>query len=112
MLKALLILTITFLSGAELSAQVDDPTNYIHTDLISASPTAENMARYGDIPTTLYTGSANFSIPIHDHKGYDLNLPISLNYSYSGFKPAQEASWVGLGWIPTGAHMSAAAMRD
>ncbi|MEP0418078.1 MAG: hypothetical protein ABJN36_19330 [Cyclobacteriaceae bacterium] len=79
-------------------AQTEDPTNYIRTDLISASPTAQEMARYGDVPVTLYAGKTNLSIPIFDCPGTNLSHPISLNYNYSGFKPAQEASWVGLGW--------------
>ena len=78
--------------------QTEDPTNYIRTDLISASPTAQEMARYGDIPVTLYAGKTNLSVPLYSCMGTNLSHAISLNYNYSGFRPAQEASWVGLGW--------------
>jgi YD repeat-containing protein len=70
----------------------------LRTDLISPSPTAAQLAKYGDIPVTYYTGLPNISIPIFNVTGNELSLPITLTYNYSGAQPGQKASWVGLGW--------------
>jgi hypothetical protein len=70
----------------------------MRTDLISPSPTAANLGKYGDIPLNYYTGLANVSIPIFTVAGNELSLPISLTYNFNGHQPSQKASWVGLGW--------------
>ncbi|GCC52387.1 hypothetical protein SanaruYs_26240 [Chryseotalea sanaruensis] len=90
--KLVLIFSCSFF---QVQAQLENP---IRTDLIPPSPTAANLGRYGDVPVTHYTGMANVSIPIFTVAGNDLSLPITLTYNYSGFKPSQEASWIGLGW--------------
>lgn len=59
---------------------------------------AAELGKFGNVPVSLFTGSAKVSIPIHEFKGTTLQLPISLAYSYSGFRPQEQASWVGLGW--------------
>ncbi len=75
-----------------------DPTNYNRTDLIPNSPTASSLAKVGEIPVNLYTGVPNVSFPIHSITDGSLSLPITLSYSFDGFKPASASSWVGLGW--------------
>jgi len=75
-----------------------NPTNFIRTDLIPASPNASSIGKYGEVPMNLSTGSANYSIPIFTVTGNELSLPITLNYSYDGYKPSQPVGWVGLGW--------------
>lgn len=67
-------------------------------DYIPKSPEAAGFAKYGDIPVSEYTGTANISIPIHVVKSGELSLPIELSYHPSGIQVAQEATWVGLGW--------------
>ncbi len=73
-------------------------TGLMRTDLISPSPTAANLAKYGETPVTYYTGLPNVSIPIFNVQGHELSLPITLSYNYSGLQPTQQAGWVGLGW--------------
>jgi hypothetical protein len=46
----------------------------------------------------LYSGTASMSLPIFEIKCGSLSLPISIDYSYDGLKPIEDASWVGLGW--------------
>ena len=70
----------------------------MRTDLISPSPTAANLGKYGDTPVTYYTGLPNVSIPIFNVTGNTLSVPVTLTYNYSGMQPLQKASWVGLGW--------------
>jgi len=79
-------------------ASGQDRTNYLRTDLISPSPTAASIERYGNISVNPSSGSANLSIPIFNVTGLELSLPISLSYGYSGLRPAENAGWVGLGW--------------
>nr|WP_199158203.1 hypothetical protein [Pedobacter sp. ASV2] len=67
-------------------------------DIIQPSPTAANLAKYGDIPVTMYLGQANISLPIFNIDGGDINLPISLSYNYTGLRPNDQIGWVGMGW--------------
>ncbi len=67
-------------------------------DYIPKSPEVTAFAKYGDIPVSEYTGTANISIPIYIVKSGGLSLPINLSYHPSGIQVSQEATWVGLGW--------------
>lgn len=77
---------------------VAQTSNLIRTDLISPSPTAANLGKYGDVPVTYYTGLPNIAIPIFTVTGNELSVPISLTYNYSGMQTFQKPGWVGLGW--------------
>lgn len=61
-------------------------------------PSAFSFQQYGSYGLSEYNGRANVSIPIFQISTGEINIPISLNYSTSGVKVNQEASWVGLGW--------------
>ena len=62
------------------------------------SPTAASLAKHGDIPVSLYTGTPNIDIPLYVVEGKTLRLPITLRYHASGVKVEEIAGWVGLGW--------------
>jgi hypothetical protein len=83
-----------------LSAQTTNPTPQfaLRTDLIPPSPNAASLGKYGTVPVSLQTGIPDISIPITTVVGKQLKLPVTLNYHNNGFKPSEEASWVGLGW--------------
>ena len=68
-------------------------------NIIPPSPNAAALGQYGDIPVSNYTGVPNISIPLYTVKSGDIEVPISISYHASGIKVAQEASWVGLGWV-------------
>jgi hypothetical protein len=70
----------------------------LRTDIIPHSPEAESIAKYVTTPVTLYEGTAAISIPIYEIKSSQLSLPINLTYNYNGYRPVEQASWVGLGW--------------
>lgn len=73
--------------------------NYKMPPIISyPSPNAMAEINNGDFGVNGYTGSFNYSIPLHNLKSYSLELPISLNYNTTGNKVDDIASWVGLGW--------------
>lgn len=67
-------------------------------DIVPPSPMAYEMTRFEAQQPSLYTGSANVSIPLYtiDFDGW--KLPLSLSYNAGGIKPIQDASEAGLGW--------------
>ena len=73
--------------------EIEDPSK-----IIPPSPTSSSLGNYGGIDVGLYTGTANISIPVYTLKTKNLSIPISLNYSSSGVKVDQVASWVGMSW--------------
>jgi len=62
------------------------------------SPEAYSLGRYGFLPLNKFTGTPSVSIPIHRIQFDELSIPIELSYAMNGLRPAEDASWVGLGW--------------
>ena len=62
------------------------------------SPTVASLAKFGDIPVSLYTGTPQISIPIVELKSLDKSMPISLEYDASGFPINALPSWTGHNW--------------
>jgi YD repeat-containing protein len=81
-----------------VSAQFDPDVKKI----IPPTPNAASLGKFGNIPVGLYTGQPNVSFPLFDIEYNDLSVPISLSYSYSGFKVEEHPSWVGMGWTLNG----------
>lgn len=69
---------------------------------VPPSPNAAQLGKYGEIPLNLSTGAPIYNIPIYKIAEGDLNWSIDLNYSYTGFRPSEGASWVGRGWTLSG----------
>jgi YD repeat-containing protein len=82
-------------SAAQLGGEPGSP---FQVNIIPPSPEASALAKYADIPVSLYTGTPNITIPLYDLRERDLSLPIALSYHASGHKVEDEASRVGLGW--------------
>ncbi|MCJ0743675.1 hypothetical protein [Pedobacter montanisoli] len=96
LIKKLFVLMICIVTVNQLKAQ--DPTNYVQTNLIPPSPTVNSLGKFGQTPINLSTGVVSTSIPLFVLEGKELKLPITLSYSYDGFKPSQSVGWAGLGW--------------
>lgn len=79
-------------------AQPDPFGFYDKNTTLPTSPEAALMERFGDIPISYYTGTADISIPLYTIKEAGLEIPIVLRYHSSGIKVQDQASWVGLGW--------------
>lgn len=62
------------------------------------SPQAYNMTISGQVQPDLNSGRLSLTIPIYTWKDPDFQLPVSLSYSTSGFKPNSPIGMVGLGW--------------
>lgn len=63
-----------------------------------ASPTVQDLGKYGDIPMNLYTGRANVTIPIYNTNQLGVALNISMSYDTGGMLLSQLPSWTGHGW--------------
>lgn len=63
-----------------------------------ATPNASNIARYGDIPISYYTGRANITIPLYSFTQDNVPLDISLSYDTSGLPINMLPGWTGHGW--------------
>ena len=94
---ACLIITIlSFIQGVsyaqdpvELGAPVDKNSQY------SPSPKALDNTRYGILPVDLNSGTMSMEIPVGAYQDQDFYIPISLRYSYSGFRPASPSGEAG-----------------
>ena len=62
------------------------------------SPNAGSLGQYGDVPVTLYHGTANISIPIYSISEGGIPLEISLNYDASGVRVNSVPGWLGQNW--------------
>jgi hypothetical protein len=56
------------------------------------TPESQGFEKYGNIPVSELTGTANITIPIYTLKSRFLQVPITLSYNASGIKVNQEAS--------------------
>ena len=67
-------------------------------NIVPPSPNAASIGKYGGYQPNLSSGLQNINIPLDVVTEGGLNVPISINYNYSGFKPSEETTVVGLGW--------------
>ncbi|MDR6569840.1 hypothetical protein [Chitinophaga ginsengisegetis] len=66
--------------------------------LITPSPEAASITKYGIYPVSLFTGLPSISIPVYNIAVRNFTLPISFDYHAAGIKVDDYASWVGIGW--------------
>ncbi|MDR1198837.1 MAG: RHS repeat protein [Prevotellaceae bacterium] len=67
--------------------------------LVPPSPQAAQFNRYGEIPVGHTTGVPQIEIPIYTLNTGWIDIPISISYHASGFRPNEIPSPVGLGWV-------------
>jgi YD repeat-containing protein len=83
-------------SMAQMPAPMTQPE--LNKSIIPPSPDAASLGKYGTFPVTEYMGKANVDITLFDIKLPKVSVPIRLGYNYTGFRPAEVASNIGLGW--------------
>jgi YD repeat-containing protein len=99
MIKHLIVfLSILILTENILYGQPPSTAPGLNTSIIPPSPDAASLAKYGSLPVTEYTGKVNVDIPLFEIKLPKISIPIRLGYNYSGYRPSEEASNIGLGW--------------
>lgn len=93
-----LILSFSFLllNASEVMGQLGPPPGA--PEVVPAAPNATKMTEYVAQRPSMYTGTANISVPLYSVDFDGWKLPFSLSYNASGVRPAEEASEVGLGW--------------
>ena len=95
-MKKLLALFLSVLCVSSAYSQTG--SSFIPKLNLPSSPEAALLGRFGDIPISYYTGTANISVPLYSVKEGGMEIPITLEYHGRGIKVADEATWVGLGW--------------
>jgi len=71
----------------------------IQNEIIVPPNLTANKFENSDIDKpNLYNGTVDDNITLYEIKVKQFSLPITLSHNYNGLKPAENASWVGLGW--------------
>jgi hypothetical protein len=65
---------------------------------VLSSPTVAELARCGNVPVNLASGTVSITVPIYNIQCGILSVPIALSYKGGGIRVNQIASNVGLGW--------------
>ncbi len=74
-------------------------TSIIPKSLQIKSPQTFEFERQGNIPTSLYTGTINYGIPLFEFSKNDNSfINLSLSYNSSGFMPNKKTNYVGYNW--------------
>lgn len=72
---------------------------YLNQDkLYAPAPNAAELGRFSAVNVGLYTGTAQYSIPICEFKTTNMTIPITMNYSSNGLVVDKLASWAGFDW--------------
>jgi YD repeat-containing protein len=79
-------------------AQLNTTRNPFAVNVVPPSPEAAALAKYADIPISLYSGTPQIGISLYFLQERDLKLPILLSYHGSGNKVETVAQRTGLGW--------------
>jgi len=69
-----------------------------NNEIVAASPTVAELGKYGLVPVGLFSGTAQYNIPLYELKTKNLSVPISLSYSTNGLVVDQVSTWVGHSW--------------
>ena len=78
------------------SAQDYEPYNF--SDLSTPSAETFQISKYGNVKPSMYTGAMEYQLPIYCYSDPDFNMPVSLDYHFDGYRPAQHSGIVGYGW--------------
>ena len=96
LLTAAAILIAPAVSSISLRAQSFEP--FSPYGIFSPSAESYQMTRCGNLLPSLYTGAMNFSLPLMTYSDPDFTIPVTLEYSFDGYKPGLHSGTVGYGW--------------
>jgi YD repeat-containing protein len=80
------------------TATLQSTLNLTQNKLYPIAPNAAELGRFSAVQVGLFTGTAQYSIPIYEFKTPNLSLPIMLDYSSNGLVVDKIGSWVGYDW--------------
>lgn len=92
---------LSLLSCQSVNAQNEEDLYLLHKRLAPSeipTPNASTLGRFGDIPVSYHTGTAEVSIPIYETEQRGVKLSVNLSYDSSGLLINQLPSWTGHGW--------------
>jgi hypothetical protein len=69
-----------------------------YQSIIPKDPTVSSLEKFISYPVDMHTGMHNVSIPLHEIALKEMKIPLVLRYHSAGFKVAEMADIVGLGW--------------
>lgn len=93
----IVVLSLLVVTWQEAGAQILRG-GLVESAITIQSPEVAAMTAYVDRPVSYFNGTVPVTIPLCEVIADGYTLPITLTYSTSGFRPSQEATWVGLGW--------------
>jgi YD repeat-containing protein len=102
------VMILLLLMSLTIKAQTPDPT----VRIVSPSPNSASIGKFGQIPINFSSGQANLSIKLLDLQERTLNLPVSLAYQYSGYRPTELPGVVGKGWSLMAGGLVTRVVRD
>lgn len=88
-------ISLVLLTGPEVLA--DNLTIRLNKPY-APNPHAADLGRFSAVPVGLFTGTAKYSILLHEFKTQNLSVPIVLEYSSNGLIVDKISSWVGFDW--------------
>lgn len=94
LLGTVLISAVPFITGHAQSREA-----FSFNSTINPSTETFEIAKYGKLTPSLYTGAMSFSIPVFTYEDPDFTIPISLDYNFNGYKPSVHSGTVGYGWF-------------
>ncbi|WP_423147026.1 hypothetical protein [Rubrolithibacter danxiaensis] len=97
MVKYLLLFLFVIQSFFSYSQQTTDETKEL-VNILPPSPSAGELGRYAAVGSNISTGALSSSIDLYTYSTKNLKLPISINYSTTGFKVDQISTRVGQSW--------------
>lgn len=90
-----------FLTAFSLNLSAQSLPQNIIKNTTPVSPEISSLGVYAMAPPNLANGLPSVAIPLYEIKENGVSYPLNLQYSSSGFRPADEASSAGLGWMVT-----------
>jgi len=100
-IKIILSVIFSIVNIVLVSGQNTQPPNAPDLDGLPyniPTPTAYSLGKFGTVPVSPYTGTANITIPIYYTAQRGLPLDINLQYDTSGLLLNTLPSWTGHGW--------------
>lgn len=84
--------------SACLGADAQSIETFSFNNTLTPSVESFSISKFGKFSPSLYTGAMSYNLPLYTYKDNDFSIPISLDYSFSGYKPTQHSGSVGYGW--------------
>lgn len=81
-----------------VNSDAQSPEAFSFNSTIAPSVESYAIAQSGKLSPSLYTGAMIHSLPIYVYEDPDFTIPVSLDYSFSGYRPAVHSGTVGYGW--------------